>query len=79
MELMQKKQSNTLSTLEYFTKGKVSKPEEFQRPQDMPPHHKKAAGGQLKTMDLSMGAHKVHHRRQLNLNIYSSRDIEKTK
>lgn len=50
--------------------------DEFQRPQDMMPHKK---GGQMKTMDLSMGQHKLHHRRLLNLNIYSSRDIERTK
>lgn len=39
-----------------------------------------AGGGHhLKTMDLSMGAHRLHHKKVLNLNIYSSREIEKTK
>lgn len=36
-------------------------------------------GGHLKTMDLSFGAHRLHHKKVLNLNIYSSREIEKTK
>jgi hypothetical protein len=30
-------------------------------------------------MDLSGGAHKLHHKKILNLNIYSSKKIEKTK
>lgn len=36
-------------------------------------------GGHLKTMDLSFGAHRLYHKKVLNLNIYSSREIEKTK
>ncbi|CDW83759.1 UNKNOWN [Stylonychia lemnae] len=77
LELLQKKQSNTLSTLQYFTQGKAKTGEdEFQRPKDIVPHSK---SGHLKTMDLSMGAHRLHHKKVLNLNIYSSREVEKTK
>ena len=51
----------------------------------MVPHNKKgsiagsAHHGHNKTMDLSMGAHRLQRPRKLNLNIYSSREIEKTK
>ena len=45
------------------------------RPQDL---SKKGAGSH-RTMDLSNGAHRQHHKKVLKLNIYSNKAVENTK
>ena len=69
-ELIQRKHTNTQSTLEFFARGRPRADEdEFQKPQDLVPAAGRIAGAESG----------IPPRKQLNLNVYQSRDVERTK